>query len=101
MALYVLIGIQFVPETPRFLIAKGRDAEALQFFIDYHGNGNPEDELVLFEYEQMRATIRLEQEAQAEKWSKILRTKGSLHRLALAGLMTFCTKVNTHQSTSC
>lgn len=94
MALYVLIGVQFVPETPRFLIAKGRDAEALQFFIDYHGNGNPQDELVLFEFEEMKNTISLEQEARAEKWTNIIKSKGSIHRLSLAGLMTFCTTLS-------
>lgn len=93
-ALYLLIAVQFVPETPRFLIGKGRDQEALQFFIDYHGNGNPQDELVLFEFAEVKEAIRREQEAKAEKWSTILRSRPNRHRLGLAMLITFCTNAS-------
>ncbi len=93
-ALYVLIAVQFVPETPRFLLAKGREQEAFQFMVDYHGNGDPTDELVLFEFEEMRTAIRLEQEAKSERWSTILRDRASRHRLGLAALMTFLTNVS-------
>jgi MFS transporter, SP family, sugar:H+ symporter len=94
LALYVLIGVQFVPETPRFLLAKGREQEALAFLVEYHGNGDPTDQLVLFEFEEMRQTIRMEQEAKAERWSRIVRNPGSRYRLGLAVLMTFLTNVS-------
>lgn len=94
LALYVLIGVQFVPETPRFLLAKGREQEALAFLVEYHGNGDPTDQLVLFEFEEMRQTIRMEQEAKAERWSRIVRNPGSRYRLGLAVLMTFLTNLS-------
>lgn len=75
-------------------MAKGREQEALQFFIDYHGNGDPTDELVLFEFAQMKETIQLEQEVRSEKWSNIIKSRGSMHRLGLAGLMSFLTAVS-------
>lgn len=93
-ALYLLVAVQFVPETPRFLIGKGRDEEALQFFIDYHGNGDAQDPLVLFEYAEVKEAIRREKEAKAEKWSTILRSRPNRHRLGLAMLITFCTNVS-------
>lgn len=99
MALYVLIAVQFVPETPRFLLAKGRDSEAFDFLVEYHGNGDRDDELVLFEFEEMKTTIRMEQEAQSQKWSVILRSNGARHRLGLAALMTFCTSVSIFNRT--
>lgn len=91
MALYVLIAVQFVPETPRFLLAKGRHEEAFAFLVEYHGNGDREDPLVLYEFEEMKEAIRLEQEVKAEKWSNIIKTPGSLRRIGLAVLMTFLT----------
>lgn len=94
MALYILIAVQFVPETPRFLLSKGREQEAFQFLVEYHGNGDPNDELVLFEYEEMKEAIRKEQEAKSEKWSTILRSRANRHRMGLAMLMTFMTNVS-------
>lgn len=89
----ILVGIQFVPETPRFLMANGRESEAFDFFVDYHGNGDREDPLVLFEFEEVKAALALEKEAKSAKWRNIVKDKSSLHRLALAALMTFMTSV--------
>ncbi|KAJ3812899.1 general substrate transporter [Lentinula lateritia] len=94
-ALYILIAVQFVPETPRFLLAKGRDAEAYAFLVEYHGNGDVDDPLVRFEFKEMKEAIRTEQAAKAEKWSTILKKRSNLHRLGLAALMVFLTNVTS------
>ncbi|KAJ4497419.1 putative hexose transport-related protein [Lentinula lateritia] len=93
-ALYILIAVQFVPETPRFLLAKGRDAEAYAFLVEYHGNGDVDDPLVRFEFKEMKEAIRTEQAAKAEKWSTILKKRSNLHRLGLAALMVFLTNLS-------
>lgn len=38
-------------------MANGREKEALQFLIRFHGNGNPHSPLVRFEYEEMKNAI--------------------------------------------
>ncbi|GAW03554.1 sugar transporter [Lentinula edodes] len=93
-ALYILIAVQFVPETPRFLLAKGRDAEAYAFLVEYHGNGDVDDPLVRFEFKEMKEAILAEQAAKAEKWSTILKKRSNLHRLGLAALMVFLTNLS-------
>ena len=94
--MYLLVAVQFVPETPRFLIAKGRDEAALRFLADYHGNGDTEDALVIFEFNEMREAIAAEQAVRAEKWREIMKKRTNVHRLGLAALMIFCTNVSQH-----
>ena len=66
--MFVLFATFLIPESPRFLINKGREDEALAFLVKYHGNGNPEDELVRFEFEEMKQTLVLEQVAVGTSW---------------------------------
>ncbi|OWZ38215.1 sugar transporter [Cryptococcus neoformans] len=94
MALYILIAVQFVPETPRFLLSQGREEEAFAFLVEYHGNGDRKDPLVLFEFEEMKEAIEQEKIAKAEKWGTILKTPSNRHRLGLAVLMIFLTNLS-------
>jgi len=54
----VMIGVFFIPESPRYLMANGRDEEAFAFLVKYHGNGDPNSRLVRLEIEEMREGIR-------------------------------------------
>jgi sugar porter (SP) family MFS transporter len=56
--LIVCTSVFFIPESPRFLIANGKEDEALAFLIKYHGNGDPNSRLVRLEFEEMRDGIR-------------------------------------------
>ncbi|KAM0755410.1 putative hexose transport-related protein [Meredithblackwellia eburnea MCA 4105] len=93
-SIYLLVALQIIPESPRFLLAHGRDAEALAFLVKYHGNGNPNDELVLFEFEEMRGTIKMELEAKGTKWTEIMTVPSNRHRLGLAALMAFAYRMS-------
>ncbi|ODN74297.1 hypothetical protein L198_08228 [Cryptococcus wingfieldii CBS 7118] len=64
---------------------------AFDFLVTYHGNGDRQDALVLFEYAEMKEAIRKEKEAKAERWGVILKSPANRHRLGLAMLMTFLT----------
>jgi SP family sugar:H+ symporter-like MFS transporter len=94
MAVYILVAVQFVPETPRFLMGQGRVEAAFEFLVEYHGNGDRTDKLVLFEFEEMKNAIAKEREAKAEKWSVILRSPNNRKRLGLASLMIFMTNLS-------
>jgi MFS family permease len=56
----VMIAVFFIPESPRYLMANGREDEAIEFLIRYHGNRDPASKLVKLEIEEMREGIRLD-----------------------------------------
>lgn len=59
VACTLVIALVFVvPESPRYLIAQGRDDEAHAFLTEYHGNGDPNAPLVLFQLKEMKASIK-------------------------------------------
>lgn len=86
-----MIFIWFVPESPRFLISKGKHEQALKVMADCHANGDQEDEVVQLEMREIKETIKLEQEFESNSWMELIRTKGNRHRLIIlisAGLFS-------------
>jgi hypothetical protein len=84
------MGLFLVPESPRWLVAKDRKADALAMLARYHANGDPDDKLVRDEYDQICSSISAEADMQsASRWSTFLKTKGDLHRLAICILLGF------------
>jgi sugar porter (SP) family MFS transporter len=79
-----LMFIFWIPESPRWLLSKERTEEALQMLGKYHADGNVDDPLVQFEYEEIKETIRLEFLAKkTSSFSDFIKTKGNRYRLML------------------
>lgn len=82
-SLFQIFFIWFVPESPRWLIAKGKHAQAKAILTKYHASGDENDELVSVEYHEIQQTISLEQEYEKTAWSELWSTPGNRHRLLI------------------
>ncbi|GAA5896887.1 hypothetical protein JCM8208_007116 [Rhodotorula glutinis] len=77
------IGALFVvPESPRFLVAKGRREQAHQVLADHHANGDKDDALVLHELEEIEDALASEKREKTG-FRSFLKTKGNRHRLLI------------------
>lgn len=56
----VCCAVFVIPESPRFLMANGREDEAIAFLVRFHGNRDPSSKLVQLEIEEMREGISQE-----------------------------------------
>jgi len=61
----ICILIFFVPESPRFLMSKGREEEAHAFLTRYHGGGDPNAPIVQLQMDEMRTSYAVNR---MEKW---------------------------------
>jgi len=86
-----LIFIYWIPESPRWLISKERNEEALAMLGKYHANGDINDPTVQFEYAEIKETLRLEVlYRKTSSYLDFFKTKGNRYRfLLLASLGLF------------
>ncbi|KAG8858389.1 hypothetical protein FRB96_005274 [Tulasnella sp. 330] len=80
----------FCPESPRWLINKGRDAEALRTLAYYHARGNDQDPLIQFEYNEIKEAIALDRAvAEQVSWADLFKTSGNRRRMRIIIAMAF------------
>jgi MFS family permease len=57
---FQLCFLWFLPESPRFLISKDRQDEAMEVMAKYHANGNIHDEVIMFEFAEIKEALKEE-----------------------------------------
>ncbi|GJN90853.1 hypothetical protein Rhopal_003867-T1 [Rhodotorula paludigena] len=78
----VLIGCFFIPESPRFLIARGKRERAITVLANQHANGQKDDPLVQHELEEIEEALEREKRERTGFMS-FFKTKGNRHRLLI------------------
>ncbi|KAG1871956.1 hypothetical protein C8R48DRAFT_746488 [Suillus tomentosus] len=77
--------IWFIPESPRFLAAKGLESQAARVLAQYHANGPKQcDHLVAFEMAQIRHALNVEREiASSPSYLTCFATPGNRRRMLI------------------
>ncbi|CAN6645532.1 hexose transporter Hxt13p [Trichomonascus vanleenenianus] len=82
----VLLGLYFIPESPRWLVGKDRVEQARQFIIDYHCNGDADHPLVELELIEIIESLKSVALASPKSFFDIrdlFRTRSDRYRLML------------------
>ncbi|WWC89935.1 uncharacterized protein L201_004864 [Kwoniella dendrophila CBS 6074] len=77
----VLFTLISCPESPRWLVSKGRRDEALRILARYHANGYEDDPLVSWELGEIESALNQEKERHQVSYLDFFRTKGNRNRL--------------------
>ncbi|KAJ7510997.1 hexose transporter [Mycena galericulata] len=82
--------VWFVPESPRYLVSKGKETQALKTLAYYHGDGNEDDPLVRYEFEEIKTAIEFDRTVAANVgWGSFLGSPGNRKRLRIIVAIAF------------
>ncbi|KEZ44177.1 hypothetical protein SAPIO_CDS3103 [Scedosporium apiospermum] len=66
---FLMLGLPFLPRSPRWLAKVGREDEAIQTLADIQAGGDREDPLVIAEWQEISTVLSVERESQ-KGWRK-------------------------------
>lgn len=91
---FLVLGLPFLPRSPRWLAKVGREQEAIQTLANIQAHGNVNDPLVVAEWEEIVTTMRAEREA-GRGWRKFV--KKGMWKRTLAGMSVQAWQVGRHR----
>ncbi|KZT54640.1 putative lactose permease [Calocera cornea HHB12733] len=80
----LLCFLPFMPESPRWLVDKGKADKAREILGRLHGNGDPHTPLVNLEMTEIEEAIKFERQNEKVSWLELVATPGNRYRMFLA-----------------
>ncbi|KAJ7599032.1 hexose transporter, partial [Mycena floridula] len=85
-----VILVWFVPESPRYNVSKGNEEAALETLAYYHADGNRDDLLVRYQFEEIKAAIEFDRTVAANvSWKSLVATSGNRRRMRIIVAIAF------------
>ncbi|KAJ3349565.1 hypothetical protein HDU83_000404 [Entophlyctis luteolus] len=79
----VLIGCFFMPESPRWLMSKGREEDARKFLVHFHGNDKEDHPIVDRTLNEIREALEDERRQNASSYAALFIGRPMLYRLGM------------------
>ncbi|KAK1783384.1 general substrate transporter [Copromyces sp. CBS 386.78] len=80
---FLMLGLPFLPRSPRWLAKVGRDQEAIHVLANIQADGNVDDPRVIAEWEEIVTVMNAEREA-GQGWRKFV--KNGMWKRTMAGM---------------
>ncbi|KAH8799792.1 hexose transporter [Xylogone sp. PMI_703] len=84
-----LVFLPLIPESPRWLIHKGRTEKAYDILAKFHAEGDRDAAIVKAEYSEIVRNIELEMNNSQQSWRELVATRANRWRCCIA-LMVGC-----------
>lgn len=91
-SVFLLVGLIWLPESPRFLVEKDRDEEGMKILRKLHYDGS-NDAWIQNEYNEIRATLSAEKAITAPGWAVMFKVPLWRKRLLLGVLIQVFTQL--------